>query len=118
MSENQVVDLTSLKTLSGDDNNLMKMHINTFLQFAPGQVELLRAKLTERNWEEVRQVAHKLKPKLGYMGIKSLVPLVERIEQNAQEQNNLEELPDLVDQVDTTCTKAFDELQYILKAIS
>ena len=118
MEADQIVDLTSLETLSGNDSGLMKMHINTFLQFAPDQVEMLKVKLKDEDWVEVRNVAHKLKPKLAYMGIKSLTPIIATIELYAEEEKRLDEIPELVSKVVSTCDLAFEELNHFVKSLA
>lgn len=108
---NSVVDFSTLETFTGSDKNLMKIHINTFLQFAPSQVQKLKEKVQEQNWVELGELAHKLKPKCGYMGIKTAETLLKTIETNAKEQKDLESLPDLVAQSESVIVNAIAELK-------
>lgn len=108
---NSVVDFSALETFTGNDKNLMKIHINTFLQFAPGQVQKLKEKLQEQNWSELGDVAHKLKPKCAYMGIKPAEAIVKTIETNAKEQKDVEQLPQLVTQAEGIINDAIAELK-------
>ena len=111
METKSVVDFGTLETFTGNDKNLMKIHINTFLQFAPGQVQKLKEKLQEQNWAELGEIAHKLKPKCGYMGIKTAETLLKTIETNAKEQKELEKLPDLTAQAESVIQSAIAELR-------
>ncbi|MDZ4847572.1 MAG: Hpt domain-containing protein [Chitinophagales bacterium] len=111
METKQVVDFSTLKEFTGNDENLMKIHINTFIQFAPAQLQKLRQKLNEQNWIDLGNEAHKLKPKCTYMGIKEAESLFKTIELNAKEQKDLEKLPELVAIAENTINQAIAELK-------
>ena len=111
MQTNSVVDFASLETFTGNDKNLMKIHISTFLHFAPAQVQKLKEKLQEQNWTELGEIAHKLKPKCSYMGIKAAETLLKVIETNAKEQKELETLPGLTAEAESVIQAAIAELK-------
>ena len=111
MSENTVVDFTSLNAFSGGDKDLMAIHINTFLEFAPAQVNLVHTLTKEQKWGEVKDIAHKLKPKISYMGIKSLTPVIEEVESLAGEERELDKIPLLLEEIVSVSNQAFDELK-------
>jgi len=111
MENPSVIDFDSLSAFTGGDRNLMKIHINTFLQFAPAQVQKLRQKLSEQNWVALGDEAHKLKPKCAYMGIRGAETLFKTIELNAKEQKELDKLPELVADAETVLARALEELK-------
>src|SRR5687767_11797276 len=111
METKSVVDFGTLETFTGNDKNLMKIHINTFLQFAPAQVQKLKEKLQEQSWMELGEIAHKLKPKCGYMGIKQAEDILKTIEANAKEQKDLEKLPELATNAESIIHDAIAELK-------
>lgn len=111
METKPIVDFSALSGFTGNDKNLMKMHISTFLQFAPSQLQKLRQKLEEKNWMDVGNEAHKLKPKCSYMGIRDAESLFKTIELNAKEQVELEKLPELVSTAESVINQAIEELK-------
>ena len=82
-----------------------------FLERAPEQLRELKANLENKNWEEVKIIAHSLKPQMGYMGIKSLEQDLRTIEDYAGNNVRLEQLPGLVQHLETVLEKAFAELR-------
>lgn len=110
MSE-KVSDLGYLTTFSNGDKARMGKYINMFLNHAPGQIEDMKRHLENENWEQLKIVAHSLKPQMTYMGIQSLVNVIRDIEEYSGNKRDLEKLPQLIVQVDTTIKKAFEELK-------
>ncbi len=108
---NATTDLTFLKTFTGDDHERMVKYINNFLELGPEKVSAMKVSLKEKNWEELRSAAHKIKPQLSYMGINSIKDDILKIEEYAAEAKNLEELPALVEKVTAVCNDAFGELR-------
>lgn len=115
MDTAQVVDFSSLNAFTGGDKDLIAIHIKTFLEFAPAQVESLRQAVDQKQWTEAKDVAHKLKPKLTYMGIKPLVPIVISIEEFAGQEKELDSLPFMVNEVEKVMEQASDELRAFLR---
>lgn len=111
METKPAVDFATLREFTGNDKNLMKIHINTFLQFAPTQLQKMRQKLNEQNWPELGNEAHKLKPKCAYMGIRDAESLFKTIELNAKEQKEIEKLSELVATAEATINRAIEELK-------
>ena len=109
--DEKMVDFQSLEAFTGGDKDLMIIHISTFLDFAPAQLEQIKSMVRDKNWPETRNTAHKLKPKLTYMGIKSVIPLVETIESSAENETNLDQLPGLVAEVESKVQLAIEELK-------
>ena len=106
-----IVDFSSLKAFTGGDIELMSLHIDTFLEFAPAKLEALKRSLSEQNWSNLKNAAHKLKPMLSYMGVKSIVTIVYNIEILAEEERDLQKLPELLAQVEITMNQAIVELK-------
>jgi HPt (histidine-containing phosphotransfer) domain-containing protein len=106
-----VTNLDFLKSFTGNDPDKMKKYINMFLGKAPEQLKDLKRHVEEKNWEEVKIIAHSLKPQSGYMGIKSLEQDLRTIEDYAGNQVRLEQLPALITHVDKIMEQAFVELK-------
>ena len=114
MENEKLVDLNVLNTFTGNDKELIKLHVGTFLEFAPAQVDSLQEHLRNKEWMQLKNTAHKLKPKLSYMGIKSLVPDIQMIEDYGGEEKNLDHMDALVNKVADNCRLAFEELKALL----
>ncbi len=111
-------DLSFLKTFTDGDTGRMVKYINNFLSMAPEKIAALQSKLDEKNWDELRGAAHKLKPQLSYMGINSIKDDIQKIEDFAAEEKNLEQLPELVATVSSACQKAFKELNAFVRSVN
>jgi HPt (histidine-containing phosphotransfer) domain-containing protein len=111
-----VTDLSFLKTFTGDDNERIVKYINNFLGMGPEKVKAMEAALAEKNYQELRGAAHKLKPQLSYMGINSIKDDIQNIEDFADEGKNLDQLPALVSKVTAVCRQAFSELDAFVKS--
>ena len=86
-----------------------------FLSNTPEIVEDFKKQLSAKNWEGVRQAAHKIKPSLNYIGMKAANQLAAEIEENAKEKTELELVPAKVENLYKMCKVAFSELENELK---
>ncbi len=82
-----------------------------FFEQTPPEIQNLEDHLTEKDWKALRATAHKIKPSLGFMGIKELEDTIKSIEEYASKEINLEQLPELVAKVKNICTEAIEELK-------
>ena len=110
-----LVDVELIKNFTGGDESLMQLHIHTFLEYAPRQVEQFRKHLSESRWQDLSNMAHQLRPKLAYMGIRSILPAIETIEYSARDEKELDRLPELVSAVTTAIEEAMRELKEMVK---
>ena len=117
MTENNATDLAFLKSFTEGDSARMVKYINNFLAMAPGKIAAMQSKLEEKNWQELRGAAHKLKPQLSYMGINSIKEDIQKIEDFAAAEINLDQLPRLVAKVSSVCEGAFKELNDFVKTV-
>lgn len=106
-----ITNLDFLRSFTNGDAEKIKKYVNMFLTRAPEQLQELKQYTDDKNWEEVRIVAHSLKPQMGYMGIKSLEQDLRTIEDYAGEKVRLEQLPGLVYHIEVSLNQAFDELR-------
>ncbi|HMT28565.1 MAG TPA: Hpt domain-containing protein, partial [Bacteroidia bacterium] len=73
--------------------------------------------LNSKNWEGVRQAAHKMKPSLNYLGLKDGQKLAASIEEFALNKTQLEQIEGLTQQLNEICKAAFAELEEELKSL-
>lgn len=106
-----LIDLSFLKSFSGDNAEKMNKYINLFLQHAPVLVTAMEKSLSEKNYDALKTSAHSLKPQITYMGIKSAEDLVKGIEFNAGQRLHIENIPAQIEQLKDILSKAYPELK-------
>ena len=111
---NKLVDLSYLKKISDGDKSFIKEMIETFIKNAPEDIMKLKALMKRSNWDEIAQLAHKIKPALKFMGIKAASEHILEIEENTKMKTNLEKVPGLILQLEKEITEGKKELEQIL----
>jgi signal transduction histidine kinase/HPt (histidine-containing phosphotransfer) domain-containing protein len=111
------INLTYLKSIAGDNDEFIIQMIEMFLQKTPEALEEMEKKFKEQNWEDVRNIAHRIKPTYTYVGLSDIHKMLATIEKCCQAKENLETVPELIDKVETLSTLAFAELQKELLAL-
>lgn len=111
-----VTNLTFLKSFTGGNPEKMTKYINMFLQLAPGILANMEMHLQNKDWPQLKSVAHSLKPQAGYMGMKEAEEIIKTIELNAGEQTHLEQIPALIDEYKQIFSVAQQELNTALQS--
>lgn len=93
--EDTLYDLSKLHDLSSGNPEFVNKMVRMFLDLTPSLIESIGMGLEEKNYEQVRAAAHKLKPSIDLMGINSIKDTVRKIENYAAEQMQLDQLDDL-----------------------
>ncbi len=105
-----LIDLDFLKNFTKGDTGKMKKYIGMFLDIAPKSIADMERMYTEKSFDDLKVVAHSLKPQVSYMGIKSLETTIKEIELLAGSKTNVDSLPEKIAFFKTECTKACTEL--------
>ncbi len=111
MSQESVVDLTMLKTISGGSASMMKVFISSFITSAEPNIADLEKALASSDWKLMKKAAHTYKPQVNYMGIKDITDTIQRLEDYAAAETNLDQLPAMVAQIKDVSMKALTELK-------
>ncbi len=106
------INLTYLKQISdGNDAFIIEM-IEMFLNKTPQALEEMEAHFRQQNWEELRHIAHRIKPSFVYIGLPDLQKTLAEIEQLT---NGVPDRPmviqELIQQVKKTSDSVFDQLR-------
>lgn len=110
MKENKI-NLTYLKQIAdGNDEFIVEM-IEMFLKNTPGALEEMNECFKKQNWEELRLIAHRIKPSYSYMGLGDTQKLLAEIESCSDSKTNLEKIPELISNVKQSSQSAFAELE-------
>lgn len=114
------IDLSYLELMSDGDADMKGILLDMLLTEPKGEFEKMQKLAAERNWDELRQVSHKMKSTLPYIGFEELTETNKRIDKILWERKNtgLTEdaiaatIPALVDTVSGLYTEALPELQH------
>ncbi|MFL5771541.1 MAG: ATP-binding protein, partial [Flavisolibacter sp.] len=108
------ISLEYLHQISGNDRNFEKEILRQFLQQAPSELSELEQSISQRNFDQVRRIAHSMKSTVGYVGLADeLHPTLERIEKEAASENGMHFRPDF-EQVNERCGQAMKEVEVLL----
>jgi signal transduction histidine kinase/HPt (histidine-containing phosphotransfer) domain-containing protein/AmiR/NasT family two-component response regulator len=110
MSEG-MADLSFLRGMTSNNKDQMLKYINMFLESVPGDWQKLKEKAAENNWKEVGLIAHALKPRVKYMGIKVGSDIVQQIEHQSVEQIDLEIMQELIAKFDSILYLTYQQLE-------
>lgn len=92
-NEDLVLDLSYLQGISNGSTEFMIDIIDLFLSQMPDYFEQLDQLITVENWENAAEIAHKIKPSLTFMGVRSAMESMAEIERNARNLENLDTIP-------------------------
>ena len=115
--QKSLTDLDYLEQLSEGDDDFSISMLSYFLDNTPVVMQEMKQFYEANDWKALRNVAHKFKPQLTFMGIKSIFQEVETIEQSAAKVKETEKIPELIELVNNTCLKAMEELKVELEKL-
>ena len=107
----KIIDLTYLYEIADGSEEFIKKMMETFIEQTPPMLDKMDLYLNEKKWNELSDIAHKMKPTIDFIGIHSIRDAIKNIENYSRTQINLDQLPILVKLVNDTCLKAIDELK-------
>ncbi len=111
-------DLSYLRSMSGDNNELIQEMIDIFTcQVEEFNIELQRL-LDEKNFEALGKLAHKAKSSVAIMGMEDLSTRLKELEILAREGKNPETYQSYIDLFITDCSEAVVELEQYKKTIA
>lgn len=113
MTKGKLYDLQQLNDIAAGNEEFVTKMVHMFLEMTPALVERIEAGLQTQDWIEVRSAAHKMKPSVDMMGIKSLYEVVREIEGNAKTETNLEQIPELYFKLSETLDDVYTQLRNI-----
>lgn len=117
IQENFKINLAYIDSLSGGDIDLKIVMIETLIDGLPFEISKLERDCLEKNWEQLKQSAHKIKSSCNYLGLESTVAICKNIEDDAWDKKNLEAIPEKVNQINNTCNKALQMLKIELNSL-
>lgn len=86
---NELYDLSVLERMVNGDKEFMRQMIQMFLNKVPADADRLKKAQKEQDWDQVGQIAHKIKSSIKMMGIHSLLDRIVVIEKDAKDNINI-----------------------------
>jgi PAS domain S-box-containing protein len=116
--QENLINLDYLEQLSDGDNEFVTNMIQYFIEHTPGVLESMKESCASKDWKTLRNVSHKFKPQLNFMGITSILEDVEQIEQDSNHERNLDALPPKIEKTEKVCLAAIAQLRQKLEGYS
>jgi PAS domain S-box-containing protein len=105
------IDLTYLSKRTKANPELMKEMIRLYLDQTPNLIGIMKQGLADKDWDLIRDAAHKMIPSFSIMGIhKEYENLGKMVQEYASTRQHPEELPELILQLERICVQACQEL--------
>ena len=105
------INLTYLKQISGDNQSFYIEMIETFLSLTPEALEKMNECIHKQNWEELKNIAHRIKPSYAYLGLKDVQTTLTKIENWNSSTDDKNTMVDLVSKLEQCSLHAFKELR-------
>ena len=111
------IDLSYLRQIGGDNPAFIMQMIEMFLQKTPGALEEMNEKFRQQNWNDLKDIAHRIKPSYTYIGLKQIHSMLAEIENNSTSRTNLDSIPQLMNDVEVQSQAAFKALEQELQKL-
>lgn len=111
MQDSQYINLEFFNQLTEGDAERKRFYISTFIEEVFPSIVKIEKCCSDKKWEEVRKLAHSLKPQFHYIGAMKTEKLMHEIEWIASEKTELQELPLKINQLMMECEIIIIELQ-------
>jgi len=87
------INLSYLREISEGNEAFIIEMIEMFLHNTPEALEHMDECFKKKNWEELRLIAHRIKPSFAYMGLSDTQKMLAEIEVCSDSKTNLEKIP-------------------------
>ena len=77
------IDISVIKGLVGDDEDVIKMFLNKFVDSVPAHLEEIKSAISNNNFVEAKAMAHKMKSSAKAVGANNLSELCQKIEDDS-----------------------------------
>ncbi len=110
----QITNLDFLRECTSGDPKKMEWYIQMYLKSASELLDKLREGAQKRDWKEMRDSAHTLRPMLVYVGLDFVSSDLKVIEKNSLAKTNFKAIRAAFDKVEPVCEASFKELKSYL----
>ena len=107
----KLYNLSQVKLFLGNDQQQLGNMIGIFINETPVMIKALNENMLDRNYEEVRFYAHKLKSSIDLFQINGLQNDIRVLEKLAQEKDDVPALQQYVSDITITLETVIEEIQ-------
>jgi HPt (histidine-containing phosphotransfer) domain-containing protein len=107
----KLYNLSQVKMFLGDDKQQLGNMISIFLSETPVMIKALNENLSNRNYDEVKFYAHKLKSSIDLFQINGLQNDIRVLEQLANEKSDETAIEQYVSEVTNTLQNVMEEIK-------
>ena len=111
------VDLTYLKSMSADSNELLLEMIDIFKSQVPEFVEEFNRHLNNKEWIALGQISHKAKSSAAIVGLNILAEDLKVLELDTKDAKNVSAYADRVEHINATFIDAVVQLDKIVTTL-
>jgi HPt (histidine-containing phosphotransfer) domain-containing protein len=110
----KICNLEYLFDLAKGDDEFVKEMLEVFLTENPEELEHLSRAIKSRNYSDIKQIAHKLRSSIPYVGLDSIIGEdVSQMEDLGGEGRDIEKIEAHFARVKEICTRACHELKQL-----
>ncbi|MFY0674928.1 MAG: response regulator [Bacteroidia bacterium] len=110
----RIIDIEHINNFTGGDPDFIKQLVDIFLKRTPEYMNELKLAVDNKDWTQIKTMAHKVKPTFTYVGMGSFTKKVGSIEDYAIKKD-IDTIYKIMDEVWDDCQLAFDEFEYFVK---
>ncbi len=107
------LNLSYIRNLSGGNNQFLVRMLQTFCKNVPPGIDQLLKAADSGDYDEVKQVAHKLKTMFRYVGVDHVAEHLERLEFRSRDLTDTER-KNLLSHIETASKRALIEAQDVI----
>lgn len=106
-----IYNLDKIKEMADGDEEFITSVISVFLEEVPQDLESLEKALAEKNYEQVYQLAHKIKPNVDLLGMEQTRAAALEIETLGKSEDNMPQIQKVFPILKTDITQVVSELK-------
>ncbi|MBD3628806.1 Hpt domain-containing protein [Cyclobacterium sp.] len=114
-SQGKLYNLVNLEEISGGSDEFIIEMTKLFIDQAKNTISGLNAAFDQKNFTEIKNLAHQIKPSIDNIKIDILSPIIREIEHLAERQDQPEKLSPLIMETNTVLETVISQLQTELK---
>ncbi len=110
-----IVDIDGLYSFANNKQERVEKMVKMFLNDTPKEIIRMEELYAAGTYDQLKVIAHSMKPKMTYIGLPHLTVIAKQIESNAGTKTNLEEIKNLLETFRKDTEQAAEELKKLLK---
>ena len=96
MKKYEFIDLSYLDLMSDGDMDMKSMMLDMLQEEIPVEIEKMSDLEAAKDWKQLREVSHKMKSTLSFVGNADIINANKEIEEIAKSEENMDRLPALL----------------------